>query len=154
MSTQTIVPLRAHELHLCVPFGHEFHSELNLPGEFIPDCFVNTWLGFLSSFPSVILGMWKEGALVGGIGGIVAPDLYDGRLYAQELFWFVGKAYRHGSGAIRLIKEFEQWALSKRAVEVRMSAFAGPESDHIRAVYEKLGYAKLEVGYYKVLPKE
>jgi hypothetical protein len=149
-----IRPIKAHEIHLCVPFGEAFHAELHLAGEFIPECFVTNWLMFLASDHAVILGLWKDGALIGGLGGMLAPDLYDGRLYAQEFFWFIGKDHRSGTGALRLLRAFEQWATARHATELRMVHLVGEQADDLDAFYKKLGYATVEVGYRKPLMKD
>lgn len=150
-----IRPLKVHEIHLCTPFGEQFHQELHLPGQFIPEHFVNTWLMLLSSCPSTILGLWQEDTLIGGLGGMIAPDLYDGRLYAQEFFWFIGKPHRHGTGALRLLRAFEQWARDHQATEIRMVHLVGSQEVSLEALYRKLGYATVEVCYRKPLgPKD
>lgn len=146
-----IRPLKAHEIHRCVPFGEQFHQELQLPGQFIPQCFVDNWLLFLASYPAAILGLWQDEELTGGLGGMIAPDLYDGRLYAQEFFWFIGKAHRHGTGALRLLRAFEQWAHDHRATEIRMVHLVGAQETGLETLYQRLGYAKVEVCYRKPL---
>jgi len=149
-----IRPLKPHEIHLCVPFGQAFHEELHLAGQFIPQCFVDNWLLFLASYPSVILGLWKDETLIGGLGGMVAPDLYDGRNYAQEFFWFIGKDHRSGTGALKLLRAFERWAVDQQAVEIRMVHLTGVQADDLDAFYRKLGYTQVEVCYRKPLMKD
>lgn len=149
-----IRPLKPHEIHLCVPFGEAFHAELKLAGQFIPQCFVDNWLTFLASYPAVIFGLWKDGQLCGGLGGMIAPDLYDGRLYAQEFFWFIGKAHRSGTGALKLLRAFERWAIDRKAVELRMVHLVGEQAPDLEAFYRALGYAKVEVCYRKPLVKD
>lgn len=149
-----IRPLKMHEVILCVPFGQKFHTELKLAGTFIPDVFVNNWLSFLSSYPSVILSLWHEEQLVGGLGGMITPDLNDLRPCAQEFFWFVDPAHRVGTGAIRLLKAFEAWATEKQAVEIRMVHMISPQDAQLERVYHKLGYTRVEICYRKSLVKE
>lgn len=147
----SIRPLKPHEIHLCVPFGEQFHQELQLAGQFLPQCFVDNWLLFLASYPSTILGLWQDEDLIGGLGGMIAPDLYDGRLYAQEFFWFIGQTHRRGTGALRLLRAFEQWAIDRQATELRMVHLVGAQETALETLYEKLGYAKVEVCYRKPL---
>lgn len=149
-----IRPLKIHEVHDCVPFGQAFHDELKLAGSFIPQCFVDNWITFLSTYPAVIFGLFNDGALIGGLGGMVAPDLYDARLYAQEFFWFIGKEHRSGSGALRLLRAFEQWAIEKQATELRMVHLVGDQANDLEAFYRSLGYVKVEVCYRKPIPKK
>ncbi len=150
----TVRPLKVHELHDCVPFGQAFHEELRLAGSFVPQHFVDNWITFLASYPAVIFGLFKDDVLIGGLGGMIAPDLYDGRLYAQEFFWFIGKEHRVGSGALRLLRTFERWAIDRQATEIRMVHVVGTQADDLEAFYRSLGYAKVEVCYRKPLPKK
>ena len=153
--TYDIQPASLHELHLCVPFGEAFHKEMQLPGEFIGQCFVDFWITLLATLPSVIFLLRKQGELIGGIGGAISPNPNDGRLCAQEQFWFVDKAYRGGSGAIRLVDAFEDWARSKDAVEVRVARMmTGADQPGIERFYDKRGYGMLEIHYRKPLVKE
>lgn len=151
----TIRPLSVHELHRCVPFGEAFHTEMKIPGKFIGQKFVDSWIAFFASFPATILLLQKDELIIGGIGGIVTPDPYDGRLCAQEMFWFVDKAHRGGSGAARLVDAFEDWAWSKDAVEVRVARMmTGDDQPGIERFYDKRGYDMLEIHYRKPLVKE
>jgi len=148
-----IRPLKPREIHLCVPFGQAFHEELNLPGKFVPEVFVDNWMTFLANYPSVILSLWKDGELAGGLGGLIAPDLYDARPYAQEFFWFIGKAYRGGTGAIRLLNAFEAWARERLVSEIRMVHMVSSQEDQLERLYTRLGYVKVEVCYRKQLDR-
>ena len=152
-----IRPASLHELHLCVPFGEAFHKEMQLPGEFVGQIFVESWIAILATIPSAILLLFKDETLIGGIGGIVSPDLNDGRLRAQEFFWFVDKAHRGGSGAIRLVDAFEDWAASKGAVEVDMVHLLTVDTNeqpNFEKFYTHRGYDKLEVHFRKPLGRK
>lgn len=146
-----IRPLTIEEIPLCIPFGRAFHAEMQLPGAFLPDTFVKNWTTFLAQFPAVILGLFKGDTLVGGISGMMTPDLFDARLTAQEFFWFMDEAHRSGTGAIRLLRAFEAWGREKGATEVRMVHMVGKNDAQLERIYRKLGYRTLEVCYIKPL---
>lgn len=147
----TIAPLALSRLPECVPFARRFHEEMHLPGAFKPSVFIRNWTTFLTQYPAVILTLRNGEALVGGIGGMMVPDLLDGRLCAHEFFWFVDADHRTGTGAIRLLKSFEQWAIEHGAVEVRMVHLVGHRDDQLGRIYQKRGYRLQELCYWKTL---
>ena len=65
--------------------------------QFEPGCWL--WNGSLKK-PS-------DQDLIGGLGVLPVPDVYDGRVTATELFWYLAPEHRHGTGAMRLLKAFE-----------------------------------------------
>ena len=149
--TTTVQRLTLEELPRCVPFAKAFHSELRLPGDFRPEVFLKNWTTFLTTYPAVIFTLRKGEALVGGIGGMIVPDLLDGRLCAHEFFWFVDAAHRTGTGAIRLLNRFEEWAAKEGAVEVRMVHLVGNHDEQLGRIYTKRKYRLQELCYWKAL---
>lgn len=115
-----IRPLTIEELPLCVPFGQAFMQEKKVPGEFSPETFLKNWALFLSAYPSVIFGLWEGRQLVGGIGGMIFPDLNTGTPCAIEFFWYVDKDYRNTIGAAKLPLAYRQWAKEHGAKRFRM----------------------------------
>ena len=119
-TTFAIRPLTIEELPLCVPFGPSFMQEYDLPGVFNPDVFLKNWRYFLQSLTAVLYGLWDEGRVVGGIGGLVHPDLNTGDLHAVECFWYVDPAYRNTLMAGRLPLTFKKWGKRHGAVRWKM----------------------------------
>lgn len=116
----TIRPLTVEELPLCLPFGPAFLREKDLPGVFSEEVFLKNWRFFLSSFPSVIFGLWQDRELVGGLGGMIHPDLNTGVRYAVELFWYVDPSHRKTLGAARLPLTFKKWGKRNGAERWKM----------------------------------
>ena len=147
-----IRPLTIDELPLCVPFAQEFHEELKLPGKMIPEIFMKNWTTFLTTYPSVILSLWKEEVLLGGLGAMIVPDLFDGRLCGHEMFIFIRKSERGGSGFLRLLKAFRAWWIERGAVEGRLAHMEHAETDEaLDRLYRKLGYRPIERSYVESL---
>ncbi len=144
-----IRPLTIDEIPLCAPFGQKFHAEMGLPGAFIPDVFTGMWRFFLKEHTAVILSLWKDDVLTGGLGGMISPDPLDARLMATEFFWFMDPTHRNGTGGMRLLTAFEAWAKEKGAVEVRMVHLIGKHDVQLGRVYEKRGYHLIEMCYRK-----
>lgn len=147
----TVQRLTLEELPRCVPFAKDFHAEMRLPGAFKEQVFLKNWTTFLTTYPAVILTLRKGEALVGGIGGMIVPDLLDGRLCAHEFFWFVDSSHRTGTGAIRLLNRFEEWAAKEGAVEVRMVHLVGNHDEQLGRIYTKRQYKLQELCYWKAL---
>lgn len=128
--------------------GAEFYREANLPGEVIPEVFARTW-GIL--IDQGIGQMWKQvlgGRIAGAIGGILAPDLNDGKLIATETFWYVFRDFRGGLSGGKLYYTFENWAKQGGAKRITMGKLEGI-ADHVGGFYERLGYTPRETTYMK-----
>jgi hypothetical protein len=145
----SIRPLTIDELPLCVAFGRQFFEEFHLRGVFNPAHFLTTWSGFFWSVPSVVLGLYRDDELVGGMGAIVSPDMFTGDQVATELFWYIGESHRAGTGALRLLGAFEEWGRRQSVDELRISHFKMKNGDKLQKLYEHRGYVLLEQGYQK-----
>lgn len=147
--TMEIRPLTIGELPLCLPFGQEFHDELKLPGAFVDSNFMTTWMTFYTQCQATVIGLWKDGCLVGGLGVLLAPDLNDGRLCGTEIFMFIGKEHRRGSGFLRLLRAYKQWVIDKGGVEIRLTHFLTDEirDAHFDDLYKSLGFRPFERTY-------
>lgn len=146
-----IRPLTVEELPLCEPFGVAFHQEKAIPGEFSLQEFLKNWRLFLSSGIGVLYGLFRDGQLVGGIGGILTADVTTGTLVASELFWYVQPEDRHGTWPIRLVKTLREWGATKGATRFRMVHILmpneSPSTVKLAHVYRHLGLRPIEVAY-------
>jgi GNAT superfamily N-acetyltransferase len=87
----------------------------------------------------------QAGELVGMIGLIAFQHPISGELTVSELFWWVEPEHRgHG---VRLLKRAERWAREIGAEKVHMIA----PTSQVGAIYERLGYEFLEMGYQRAL---
>ncbi len=149
----TIRHLTIDELPLCEPFARGFFEEKKLPGTFSMDVFTQNWTAFLTKYPATILTLWRDTELLGGLGAMLTPDLFDGRLTATEMFWYMKPSARHGLGAFKLVDEFEAWGNRKGAVEFRLAHMLMPGEDpaHVKLapIYKRRKYRALEVSYIK-----
>lgn len=128
-TTCTIRPLTLEELPLCAPFGRAVHAEKDVPGEFSIELFVQSWTLFLTRCNGVLLGMWVDDRLVGGIGGMITPDFYavdpeTGApvLSATEFFLYLDPEYRKGDRWLQLVAQFRAFGRSKGATRYRIGA--------------------------------
>lgn len=66
---------------------------------------------------------------------------------AKETLWYISKKGRGGS-AIKMLKEYEKWALQQKCDIIAMASLC---SNDVSKIYEKLGYSALEVHFTKAL---
>ena len=97
----------------------------------------------------VIFVIKKDGKIVGGIGGLIGPDLHYPRMIAVETFWFVLPEYR-GEG-MKLLDAFEQWAKENKCDCVAMIHLADSHPKALEKIYKRKGYQLIENHYLKVL---
>jgi GNAT superfamily N-acetyltransferase len=121
----------------------------------IPDCPLNEahyeaeWRKFFNSGNGVIYLMEHEGEIAGGIGGIKCPDLLTGRASAIELFWYVKPEFRSGTWPVRLLREFEQWAVMRGCHEISMIHMECSMPERMKEFYTRNGYELFETMYRK-----
>ena len=132
--------------------GQEFYARMNVPGVFDPDTFAANWDRTAQALVSVLFVAEREGRLEGGIGAVIVPDLCDGRLVAQEMFWFA----REQAGAfvaLRLLRAYHRWAKAHGVAETRLSHMLtdnNPEKhQQLYRIYEKLGYRPIEYNWIR-----
>ena len=148
-------PLEVYELPLCLPFGHAFFRELQLPGTFNEDVFLKNWTTYLTSYGARIFSLWEGETLIGGIGGMLAPDVFTGEKICQEFFWFIAPEYRHRTGALRLFKRFKRWGKESGASRLRMVRMLSADQseklttgdDALDALYRTVGGRPIEIAY-------
>jgi GNAT superfamily N-acetyltransferase len=98
-------------------------------------------------------GIWFEfvleddtGKRIGGLGGIIGPDIHNGTMLAIETHWFVEPEHR-GKG-LSLLRHFEEWAEGKGYLPV-MIHLSDSYPEALKKVYERRGYRLLENHYIK-----
>lgn len=131
--------------------GVSFYSEGGLPGQFKLGYFLNNWAKVIAKDVGALWKLTLDDQLVGAIGGIIFPDMNDGELVATETFWYVDKQYRGGTGGIRLLQEFENWAMSREVRRLLMTHIVGVMPDNLEPFYQKRGYRLFEKCYVREL---
>lgn len=131
--------------------GGLFFKEARLPGSFVAEKFVSAWSQIMSmDFGTVWIATTPE-EVVGTMGVLIHPDMYDGKLVAQEAFWFMHPNHRTGMHAVRLYYAFEAWAKERGAERISMSNTFNGSVEKTRKFYMKLGYRAVDVSYFKDL---
>ena len=114
-----------------------------------PDHTVKVYGELVKSGVGVVFVIVKDGAVVGGIGGLKGPDLHYPRTIAVETFWFVLPEHR-GEG-LKLLAEFERWAVEKKCDCVAMIHLSDSHPKVLEKIYKRKGYHLVENHYLKVL---
>lgn len=144
-TTLTVRPMRVEEVPLCVPFGHAFYEEMQLTDTFSPESFIEAWTTLLCVTDAVILGLWHDDRLVGGFGAAITQNINSGVRLGNEYFLYVSLDYRHGSGALRLIRAFQAWARTQNARRCRMVISEDdPHAAQFARLYARLGGRRCE----------
>jgi GNAT superfamily N-acetyltransferase len=92
-----------------------------------------------------------NGKAVGLIAGTITDDGLLGKPMASELMWYVSKEYRKSKIATTLISMFEKWARGNGIDYLTMSHYNNDLGDILGKVFEKRGFKKMEVTYFKEL---
>ena len=128
--------------------GPSFFAESKLPGQFKLESFVNSWHTILKLGAGALFRADRRGELVGMIGGLICPDLYDGEIVCHTSFWFVVPTAR-GRLSIQLLEAFEDWAREVGAKRVVVTHLSSVES--LGLLYSRRGYQPLERSYVRKL---
>jgi GNAT superfamily N-acetyltransferase len=92
--------------------------------------------------------VWEEdGTVTGLFAFLVAPHFFDGRMFAQELIWYVLPECRKGGAAIKLLWEAERIA---KALGVKFFQVTAPDNE-VENLYGRFGYKQQEVVFQRDL---
>lgn len=90
-----------------------------------------TWCGLVAEHDNTVIGMYV---------GYMTEFWFGRDAVAQEYLLYVQQTRRGSLAAVKLIKEYEQWAWQNGATEIRPSTSTGIQRDRIRSFYEHMGY--------------
>lgn len=129
--------------------GPAFFSEGKLPGQFIQSVFISKWTLIIQNGMGFILGLFRDNRIIGAFGAVVAEDLNDAALVANECFWFVNQEAR-GRG-FELLIAYEEEARKRGVVRCSMIHLVSLQPDKLGELYERRGYRAVETSYFKEL---
>lgn len=125
-----------------------FKMEARLPGSLGLDIATESWARIIGSGAGTIIAL-RAGGVIGALGAMIFPDLYDGRLVAQEMFWYVDRDSR-GRGHL-LLRAFEEWARVRGAERMLIAHMHALMPERLGTLYQRMGFQKLETNYVKCL---
>lgn len=97
----------------------------------------------------IIVAESLDGSLVGMLAGMVAPMwCAPDTKCATELAWWMKPGHRHGMTAVRMVRDFEEWAEQQNATHTVMSSI--PQMGQRAGEFiERLGYKHIETAYIR-----
>ena len=126
--------------------AEEFFNEAKLPGTLKKGLFFQCWKNCLSSGVGLLLCSYRDTSVTGAIGGIIVPSPITGDILLSEAFWFVKKEFRGVTG-MKLLMQFLNESKDLGVDHVTMAHLHFALSEKAEAVYEKIGFRKLETHY-------
>lgn len=97
----------------------------------------------------IIVAESLDGSLVGMLAGMIAPMWCAPETKcATELAWWMKPGHRHGMTAVRMVRDFEEWAGQQNATHTVMSSI--PQMGQRAGEFiERLGYKHIETAYIR-----
>ncbi len=141
--------LTVQELPMAAQLGPQFYAEGKLPGKFVPEVFAAKWTELMELGMGFILGLFDGPKLAGVFGAVVAGDVNDGEMTANEMFWFVRPESR-GRG-LSLMSAYEAEARKRGAKRCSMIHLLELQPEKLADLYERRGYRAVETAYHKEL---
>lgn len=125
-----------------VHLGIEMHAESPRFAPMEYDCDkVATLITRLIEAPvGCVLVAEEEGKIIGMLGGVVSEQFFGASKTASDFAWFVTKAHRIGTPALKLLAGFEKWAGEQGAFEVAIGIGTGVHAEKTKALLGLRGY--------------
>lgn len=133
----------------CLILFKQFHKESKLPYSWDAK---KTQESIINSFPTdnyEIFVAEKDNELIGLLACLYGEPLFSSKRVSTEIAWYVNKEHRTTTAGFRLMKMYEEWALSKDVKYIGMTYLE--DITDLSEIYEKKGYSKTETSYIKEL---
>lgn len=88
----------------------------------------------------VIVADHSDQGIVGMFGGFIAEHYFSTAKYASDVAMFIHPDHRGGSVVVRVLKTFEEWAISQGAIEIAPGISTEVQADRTLQLYSRLGY--------------
>jgi len=130
--------------------GAIFYEQAGLPGKFNGDVFIGFWKKCVESGIAAQWVFEQDSAIVGTIGMLIIVSPFDGKIVAEETFWFVHPDHR-GTAGLRLFMEAEMWAKAINCDAMKVGYLTNLSAEKLHAFYERRGYRALQTQFVKQL---
>lgn len=92
----------------------------------------------------------KDETIIGFIAGYVCAHWFGDDLMASDYSFYIKPEHRcTGRTALLLLKRFEEWAISKGALDVVPGSTTMINTEGTATFFEKLGYTRSGIGFFK-----
>lgn len=85
----------------------------------------------------------------GGFFGMISTLYFSDDRMAKDMAWFVKRESRGTYAAIKLLADFEKWALAKGVRKFMLGQSTGVQIETTKALYERLGYRSVGFNTFK-----
>lgn len=109
------------------------------------------WLQGVNSPYETAFVVDNAGELVGMSAVRLLQYEYNYDFYACDYFTYIRPEHRKGLLVVKLFKNLQKWAISKKAVEIRFNYGFGDENDRIEKLMDLMKYEKMNEQYRKML---
>lgn len=82
----------------------------------------------------------RNGEIVGGIAGSVAPQWFSDELLGFEYSFFVEPGARNSGAAVKLLLAFKNWCAARGAKKVRIGITTGIQEELTGKFYRRMGF--------------
>jgi GNAT superfamily N-acetyltransferase len=111
-----------------------------------PDQYIRQWNIFIQTGIGKLWCLDKDGIIIGGIGGIVVPDILTGKSMMVELFWYVTPEHRNRG--ILLFNTMEEY-VDIHSLKWAMIHMERSMPDKLKLFYTKRGFRLLETHWIR-----
>jgi GNAT superfamily N-acetyltransferase len=134
-----------------VELGAAMHAESSYAGRDFDRVKVGQLLAALIAGGGVVFVVRRDGEVVGGMAGGVAPQWFGNDLTGFDYGLFLIPQARHGTLALRLIRAFEVWCRIKGAKDIRLGITTGVRPEGTARLYQSAGYSDGGLLFHKEL---
>lgn len=89
---------------------------------------------------NVVFVVRRDGEIVGGIAGSVAPQWFSDELLGYEFSFFVEPSARNSGAAVKLLLAFKSWCKARGAKKVRIGITTGIHEELTGKFYRRMGF--------------
>lgn len=97
----------------------------------------------LAAGAGVVFVVRKDGAIVGGIAGGVAPWWFSDELHGYEYSFFIAPEHANGITAMRLMTSLRLWCKARGARVLRVGITTGIHQDKTAELYRLMGFREI-----------
>lgn len=93
----------------------------------------------------------SNNTVVGALVAVASEMLFNDKLLAQELMFWLEPEHRNGKTSVKLIKEYVKWAEDTECSLVRLSTVDKSTGSKAGILFQRQGFSCAEESYVKVL---
>ncbi len=105
------------------------------------------FLMLIESPDCLLLVADRDGAVIGGMAGMVTPHWFSDDLVSNDYGVFLLPDHRGGMTAARLVRGYIDWAKARGAKMIQLGISTGVQTEETVALYQALGLKQFSVGF-------